>query len=58
VIARIPADGRRPLAADRAELARLYETRRAAYAQAHVRLDGSRAGAEALAEELMDRLDR
>ena len=57
VITRIPADGRRPLAADRAELARLYETRGAAYAQAHVRLDAARAGVEALVEELMERIE-
>ena len=39
LIARVPADGRRPLAADRAEFERLYQARRAAYEQAHLRLD-------------------
>ena len=34
LIARVPADGRRPLAADRAEFERLYIARRAAYEQA------------------------
>ncbi len=43
LIARLPADGRRPLAADRAEFERLYHLRRAAYEQAHVRLDAGRA---------------
>ena len=33
LLARIPADGRRPLAADRAQLERLYAVRQAAYAQ-------------------------
>lgn len=41
LVARIPADGRRPLAADRAQLERLYALRRAVYAGAHVRIDAS-----------------
>src|ERR1700720_3408013 len=39
VIARLPVDGRRPLAADRVEFERLYHQRRAAYQLAHRRLD-------------------
>ena len=39
VIARLPSDGRRPLASDRANLRALYDTRRSAYAMAHHRLD-------------------
>ncbi|HMB80036.1 MAG TPA: shikimate kinase, partial [Vicinamibacterales bacterium] len=35
LIDRVPADGRRPLAADRAGFERLYYQRRAAYEQAH-----------------------
>jgi shikimate kinase len=54
LIARIPADGRRPLAADRAALERLFHARRMAYEQAHVRLDAGRAGVEALVEQLVD----
>ncbi len=54
VIARLPTDGRRPLAADRTELEGLYYQRRAAYQQAHRRLDASRASVDALAEEVMD----
>ena len=54
VIARLPADGRRPRATDRAELGRLYDVRRAAYAEAHLRLDASRVGVGALVEQLMD----
>ena len=57
VIARMPADGRRPLAADRADLERLYEGRRQAYEQAHVRLDAGRAGVDALVEQLVDWLE-
>jgi shikimate kinase len=54
LIARIPADGRRPLAADRVALERLYHARRAAYEHAHVRLDAGRASVEALVEQLVD----
>jgi shikimate kinase len=57
VIARIPADGRRPMAADRADLERLYEARRLAYEQAHMRLDAGRAGVDALVEQLVDWLE-
>src|SRR5262249_37198445 len=35
LVDRVPADGRRPLAADRATFERLYHVRRAAYEQAH-----------------------
>ena len=58
LIARVPADGRRPLAADRAGFERLYHQRRAHYEQAHVRLDASRASVEGLVDELIDWLDR
>lgn len=57
LIARIPADGRRPLAADRAGFERLYHQRHAAYAQAHLRLDAARAGVGALVEQLVDWLE-
>ena len=57
VITRIPLDGRRPLAADRDELERLYQTRRLAYEHAHVRLDAGRASVDALVEQLVDWLD-
>ena len=53
VIARMPTDGRRPLAADRTEFERLYQARRESYQQAHVRLDATRASVDALVEELM-----
>jgi shikimate kinase len=41
VIERVPADGRRPLAADRAQLEQLYTRRQLAYVQAHVRIDAT-----------------
>ena len=56
-IARMPADGRRPLAADRAEFERLYYVRRTAYEHAHLRLDAGRAGVDALVEQLVDWLE-
>jgi shikimate kinase len=57
-IARLPVDGRRPLAADREAFERLYHVRRLAYQQAHVRVDAGRQGVDALVEQLMDLLAR
>jgi shikimate kinase len=57
LIDRVPADGRRPLATDRAGFERLYHLRRAAYEQAHIRLDAGRASVDALVEELVDWLN-
>ena len=54
LVDRVPADGRRPLAADRAGFERLYHQRRAAYEQAHLRLDAGRVGVDALVEQLVD----
>ena len=56
VLGRLPADGRRPLAADRAQMERLYSVRRAAYAQAHLRIDAAIAPAEEIAERVMEHL--
>jgi len=58
LVTRIPADGRRPLAADRASLERLYHQRQSFYEQAHLRLDAGRASVDALVEQLMDWLAR
>lgn len=55
-IARVPADGRRPLAANRDEFEQLYHARRSAYQLAHIRLEANRANVDALVEELLDRL--
>jgi shikimate kinase len=58
LIARVPADGRRPLAADRAGFERLYHQRRAHYEYAHLRLDAGRTSVDGLVEELTDWLER
>lgn len=42
IIDRVPPDGRRPLAADRAQMEQLFQRRQVAYAQAHTRVDASR----------------
>src|SRR6476659_8145565 len=54
VLARLPLDGRRPLAADRSQMERLFTTRQLAYAHAHLRVDATGARAEAVAERIMD----
>ena len=56
IVQRIPADGRRPLAADRAQMERLYALRRTAYAQAHLRVDAGAAPAEEIAERVLEHL--
>jgi len=54
VLERVPPDGRRPLAADRATMEQLYARRRLAYAEAHVRIaDAIADGAAAVAEREM-----
>jgi shikimate kinase len=53
VVRRIPADGRRPLAADRAQLEQLFFRRQMSYAQAHVRIDAS-APIPAVVERLLE----
>lgn len=57
VIARLPADGRRPLAADRAQLERLYNMRQIAYAHAHLRVEARGARPEEIAERIVDALE-
>jgi shikimate kinase len=57
VIDRLPPDGRRPLAADREQLERLYAARRLAYQQAHLRLDASGARVGDLVEQVVAALD-
>jgi len=41
VMKRVPNDGRRPLAADKTAMEQLYQRRRLAYAEAHVRIDSA-----------------
>ena len=54
IIDRLPRDGSRPMAASRLQLERLYGARRLAYAQAHVRLDATRASIGDLADEVVE----
>lgn len=51
LVDRVPPDGRRPLATDRAQMEQLYQRRMLAYRQAHVRLDAARP-----LEEVLERL--
>jgi shikimate kinase len=53
VVERIPPDGRRPLAADRPQMERLYATRQLAYSEAHIRVDAGRPIDE-IVERLLD----
>jgi len=55
-IERVPADGRRPLAADRVQMEQLYVRRRAVYSQAHVRIDASRPLPE-IVERILEWID-
>lgn len=57
LVARVPVDGRRPLAADRAEFERLYLLRRTAYEQAQLRLDAARSNVPGLVEQLVHWLE-
>lgn len=57
IVDRVPADGRRPLATDRAQFERLFLARRAAYQQAHIHLDADDRAVDALVEQLIDRLE-
>jgi shikimate kinase len=52
LIERLPADGRRPLAADRTQLAQLYARRQLAYAHAHARIDATGPVAEVVEQML------
>ena len=58
-IARVPADGRRPLAADRAaDRTPLFMRQARATQQAHLRVDAGRgAGVDEVAERVLDRLE-
>ncbi len=56
LIARIPSDGRRPLAADREQFAQLYTARAATYALADVRVACGDAPAADIAERVFDAL--
>lgn len=54
LIPRIPLDGRRPLAANRAQLERLYAARVDAYRLAHVRVCAARVPVSAVVDRIME----
>jgi shikimate kinase len=56
LIARIPGDGSRPLAADRLQMERLFAARVTAYSAAQLRVDASGARAEEVAERILEAL--
>jgi len=56
ILARLPADGRRPLAADLSQLERLYHLRRSAYGQAHLRIDAAGATTPEIVQKILHAL--
>lgn len=54
LVARLPADGRRPLAADRVQMERLFTVRQIAYANAQLRVDARGEHPEAVAERIIE----
>ena len=58
IVSRLPSDGRRPLAANRAQLEALYLARRQAYQHAHVRIDATGQRVEAVVDVVLDHLAR
>lgn len=53
LIPRIPMDGRRPLASNRADLERLYAARAEAYRFAHVHVPAAQSAVEATADQIV-----
>lgn len=56
LISRIPLDGRRPLAANRADLERLYTARVDTYRLAHVRVAAGRGAINTVVDRVLDAL--
>ncbi len=54
ILERVPLDGRRPLAADRLEMERLYNQRLMVYRQAHLRVDAGRGSVEEVVDQIME----
>lgn len=54
ILERVPLDGRRPLAADRIEMERLYNQRIMAYAQAHLRVDAGKGSVADLVDQIAE----
>ena len=57
LIARIPQDGRRPLAADRAQFEQLYHARTESYRQAHVRIAAGRVPPPVIVDRILEAID-
>jgi shikimate kinase len=57
LLARLPADGRRPMAADRTQMERLFAMRQAAYANARVRIDARGVHPEEVADRIIESVD-
>ena len=57
LLARLPADGRRPLAADRTQMEQLFVMRQAGYAHAHLRVDAHAAAPEELVDRILEALE-
>ena len=54
LVARLPPDGQRPLAADRVQMERLFTLRQIAYANAQLRVDARGEHPEAVAERIIE----
>jgi shikimate kinase len=54
LVARIPLDGRRPLAADRAQLERLFIARQDVYRLAHVRVSAARVSTATIVDRILE----
>lgn len=54
VLARLPPDGRRPLAADRPALERLYNARVESYRLAHIRVGASRTSVSGVVDRILE----
>jgi shikimate kinase len=58
LIPRIPLDGRRPLAADRAQLERLYSARIEAYRAAMLRVNASRLSTSRIVDVILEAIEQ
>jgi shikimate kinase len=58
LVSRMPADGRRPLVADRTQLERLYATRAESYQLAQVRLPSTHLAVDDVVDRALDALER
>jgi shikimate kinase len=58
IATRIPLDGRRPLAADRVQLERLYVARVEGYRMAHLRVNASHVSSAAVADRVIEAVNQ